>query len=287
MNSILPSVALTPGRVPAPGASDAEVVRFALSLHGYAVVGAEEAPPGTYLETLGAYLQTLDTSHPERLDLDALCILLFAKQRAHYFEGGGWPYGDPLMDEMRALTALIRERVAARGAGLAVWRGDLTRLDVDAVVNAANERMLGGGGVDGAIHRAAGPELLRACLAIPEVSAGVRCPTGEARITPGFDLPARYVIHTVGPVWHGGDRNEPDLLTSAYRSSLTLAAEYGLDTVAFPAISCGVYGYPVDAAAEVAVVAIRDFLATHECPRRALLVAFGAEVERALRAALG
>jgi O-acetyl-ADP-ribose deacetylase (regulator of RNase III) len=172
-------------------------------------------------------------------------------------------------------------------ARVEVVAGDITRLAVDAVVNAANERMLGGGGVDGAIHRAAGPELLRACLALPEVSPGVRCPTGEARITPGFRLPARYVIHTVGPVWHGGDRGEPELLASAYRAALALAAEHVLETVAFPAISTGVYGYPLDAAARVAVSTVRAFLAAHEHPRRVRLVAFEARAERALRGALG
>ena len=165
-------------------------------------------------------------------------------------------------------------------------RGDLTRLDVDAVVNAANKRLLGGGGVDGAIHRAAGPTLLDACRALPETAPGVRCPTGEARITPGFDLPARYVIHTVGPVWHGGDRGEPALLASAYDASLRLAAERGLDTVAFPAISCGVYGYPLGEAAHVAVSTVRAFQAAHPHPRCVLLVAFGGEVEQALREAL-
>jgi O-acetyl-ADP-ribose deacetylase (regulator of RNase III) len=168
-----------------------------------------------------------------------------------------------------------------------VVTGDITRLEVDAVVNAANEQMLGGGGVDGAIHRAAGPELYEACFAIPEVSPGVRCPTGEARITPGFALPARYVIHIVGPVWHGGDQGEPARLASAYRASLALAAAHGLDAVAFPAISTGVYGYPPDEAARVAVGTVRAFLAEHERPRRVLLVAFGASAERALREALG
>src|SRR6187431_351718 len=107
---------------------------------------------------------------------------------------------------------------------LDVVRGDITKLEVDAIVNAANTGLLGGGGVDGAIHRAAGPDLLAACRALPEVRPGVRCPTGEARITPGYRLPARHVIHTVGPVWHGGDRGEPALLESAYRASFALAA---------------------------------------------------------------
>lgn len=136
-------------------------------------------------------------------------------------------------------------------ASIQVLRGDLTRQDVDAIVNAANERMLGGGGVDGAIHRAAGPALLEACRAIPEVRPGVRCPTGEARITGGFELTARQVIHTVGPVY-GGRASDAALLASAFRSSLDLALEHGLESIAFPAISCGVYAYPVDEAAAIA-----------------------------------
>lgn len=137
------------------------------------------------------------------------------------------------------------------------WKGDITELDVDAIVNAANERMLGGGGVDGAIHRAAGRALLEACRAVPEVAPGLRCPTGEARITPGFALPARWVIHTAGPYWHGGDRGEPERLAACYRNCLDRAREVDARTVAFPAISCGVYGYPPAAAAAVACATIR------------------------------
>lgn len=130
-------------------------------------------------------------------------------------------------------------------------QADITTLAVDAIVNAANERLLPGAGVCGAIHAAAGPELAVACAAIG------RCPTGQAVITPGFDLPARYVIHTVGPVWHGGGHGEADLLASAYRNSVVLAAEHGLQTIAFPAISCGIYGYPVEQAAAIAVESVR------------------------------
>jgi O-acetyl-ADP-ribose deacetylase (regulator of RNase III) len=136
--------------------------------------------------------------------------------------------------------------------------GDITRLDVDAVVNAANTTLLGGGGVDGAIHRAAGPRLLQACRAIPEVSPGVRCPTGGARITPGFDLKARYIIHTAGPVWRGGGSDEPALLASCYRQSMVLAMEYDLASIAFPAISCGIYGYPPELASRVALHSLTD-----------------------------
>jgi len=140
---------------------------------------------------------------------------------------------------------------------LSVVTSDLTRLSVDAIVNAANSALLGGGGVDGAIHRAAGPGLLEACKALPQVAPGVRCPTGEARITAGFLLPARYVIHTVGPVWHGGHRGEPELLAQCYRSCIALADEHAIASMAFPAISCGVYDYPPEQAARVAIATLR------------------------------
>ena len=165
---------------------------------------------------------------------------------------------------------------------------DVTTLEVDAVVNAANERMLGGGGVDGAIHRAAGPGLLEACRRVPEVRPGVRCPTGEARLTGGFDLPAQHVAHTVGPVWHGGGDGEADLLAACYRNTLQLAFDHGdIETIAFPAISTGVYGYPSDAAAGVAVRAVADFLTAHARPRQVTFCCFGDASAAAHRAALG
>jgi O-acetyl-ADP-ribose deacetylase (regulator of RNase III) len=142
-------------------------------------------------------------------------------------------------------------------AAVRIRRGDLTRDAADAIVNAANQKMLGGGGVDGAIHRAAGPSLLEACRAVPEVRPGVRCPTGEARITPGFELRARYVIHTVGPVYGGSDR-DPEHLAAAFRSSIDLAIRHGLRSIAFPAISCGVYAYPMRDAAAISATVVRE-----------------------------
>jgi len=171
-------------------------------------------------------------------------------------------------------------------ARIEILRADITTLDVDAIVNAANERMLGGGGVDGAIHRAAGPGLLEECRRVPEVRPGVRCPTGEARITGGHDLEATSVIHTVGPVWHGGGRGEADLLRSCYRSVLRLAFENEIRSIAFPAISCGVYGYPIDAACRIAVDEITRVLDDRDLPERILLVAFSAATLDACRAAL-
>jgi O-acetyl-ADP-ribose deacetylase (regulator of RNase III) len=170
-------------------------------------------------------------------------------------------------------------------AGLSIQRGDITKLRVDAIVNAANERMLGGGGVDGAIHEAAGPALLSACRAAPEVRPGVRCPTGEARITPGFELPARHVIHTVGPVWRGGTAGEDDLLAACYRASLELAEHHAVASIAFPAISCGVYGFPVARASRIAVRAIREHLVHARTVSTVVLVAFESAILEALQAA--
>jgi O-acetyl-ADP-ribose deacetylase (regulator of RNase III) len=167
--------------------------------------------------------------------------------------------------------------------GIEIIEGDITALRVDAIVNAANETLLGGGGVDGAIHRAAGPRLLTACREMAQIRPNLRCPTGQARITPGFDLPAKFVIHTVGPVWHGGTRGEAGFLASCYRESLHLALVNGVHSVAFPAISCGVYGYPLDAAATIAVREVRAWLAAKASLAQAIFCCFGEETCRIYR----
>ena len=165
-------------------------------------------------------------------------------------------------------------------AEITLVRGDITEQQVDAVVNAANSTLLGGGGVDGAIHRAAGPELLEECRRIGG------CPTGEARITGGYRLPARYVIHTVGPVWRGGSAGEDDLLAACYRQSLALAAAHGLETIAFPAISTGIYGFPAECAARIAVATVRDAASGDKSLDRVVFCCFSEASARHHREAL-
>jgi O-acetyl-ADP-ribose deacetylase (regulator of RNase III) len=166
------------------------------------------------------------------------------------------------------------------GVALEVIEGDITTLEVDAIVNAANSSLLGGGGVDGAIHRAAGPELLAECRTLNG------CATGDVKITRGYRLPACHVIHAVGPVWRGGSHREAQLLRSCYQRAIALAQEHGLASIAFPAISCGVYGYPIAPAARIAVAAVRDALPAAPGIVRVIFVCFGSETFEATAAAL-
>ncbi len=161
-----------------------------------------------------------------------------------------------------------------------VLLGDITKIQVDAIVNAANTSLLGGGGVDGAIHRAAGPELLKECRTLGG------CKTGEAKITGAYRLPARYVIHTPGPVWHGGNHGEPELLANCYRNALLLAQAHGCESVAFPAISTGIYRFPLEKATQIAVKEMRAFLARGTCVKRILAVCFDETTKRTYEACL-
>jgi O-acetyl-ADP-ribose deacetylase (regulator of RNase III) len=163
------------------------------------------------------------------------------------------------------------------GIKVEIVLGDITKLTVDAIVNAANTTLLGGGGVDGVIHRAAGTELLAECRTLGG------CRPGEAKITRGYRLPARFVIHTVGPVWRGGERHESEILANCYRNSLQLAVENGLKTIAFPAVSCGAYGYPLPDAAQIAVKTTRNFLATEDKIDKVIFVLWGDDICDAYR----
>lgn len=169
---------------------------------------------------------------------------------------------------------------------LTVVEGSIVAITADVIVNAANEWMLGGGGVDGVIHAAAGAKLLEACRAVPEVRPGIRCPPGEARITPAFDLPARFVIHTVGPRWRGGTNGEPAVLASCYRQSLRLASEHGASSIVFPAISTGAFAYPAQLAARIAARECGNFLDQHPEFESVVLVAIRREDAAVLRQAI-
>ena len=165
-------------------------------------------------------------------------------------------------------------------AKLEIFADDITTLEVDAIVNAANEALAPGGGVCGAIHRAAGPQLAAACARIGH------CPTGEARLTDGYELPARYVIHAVSPVWHGGDQGEAELLAGCYRNAIQLAAEQGLKSIAFPAISTGIFGYPLSEATAIAVASVREALGDAATLQRVIFCTFGDDVTAAYEQAL-
>jgi len=280
----VPTHQLELATLPAADADDVEYIQFAQTFNGYTVAG---------MEGVNAIAARLKADGFSKFSLDELRLALFARQRAHYHQGGAWP-GEPdtLMNQMRELAAEIRQRVEAGdhqieapvGPRIQVWTGDITTVQGDAIVNAANETLLGGGGVDGAIHRAAGPALMEACRQFPELSPGVRCPTGQARITSGFKLPARQVIHAVGPRWQGGSHGEDDALAAAYRAILGLAEAHQLGAIAVPAISTGIYGFPPARAARIAVETIRSWQG-RTWPVRVTLVGFDAEASEILQAA--
>lgn len=271
----LPTVALTPSRIPASHKDSADPF---FHFDGYAESREQERMTDIRHRAVDEGL--------DALTVQELRIELFRTRRAQ--RHGGGPYGENDLYDRHMAVVLdeIRARVDARGGGIGLWRGDITTLVVDVTVNAANPTLAGGGGVDRAIHRAAGPGLLDACLEIEEVRPAVRCPPGDARITPAFDLPSTHVVHAVGPVWRGGDNGEPEALAFAYRASLDLASGVGAESIAFPALSTGAYGYPLFDAATVAATTCQNWLRDSGSDLRILFVAFDMKSEKALRAAL-
>jgi O-acetyl-ADP-ribose deacetylase (regulator of RNase III) len=222
----------------------------------------------------------------ESADLETLQKLITTHVRADRFNSGHLAQ----MVENGQILAILKRLVVIRGQmevfrtdsqpRIRVVQGDITRQQVDAIVNAAKESLLGGGGVDGAIHRAAGPELLAECRTLGG------CPTGEAKITQGYNLPAQWVIHTVGPVWQGGQRNEDELLACCYRNSLALAVAHSIRTLAFPAISTGVYGFPLERATRIAMAEVTTFLSRSTSVEEVRFICFGDEAHQVYQATL-
>ncbi|MFT6144351.1 MAG: O-acetyl-ADP-ribose deacetylase (regulator of RNase III) [Myxococcota bacterium] len=274
MYRLLPTEALTPSRTLPIGASDSPISRFAQTLNGYDACGGREG--------LLAAVKAMPGLHA--CTLHQLRLTLFLTQRQYDLQGGSCGPEDPVVETMREVCDIIRTRVLNQQSALLSWTGDITKLDVDAIVNATNPTLLGGSDVDGVIHRAAGPKLAEACSDLPLVSAGVRCPTGEARLTPGFDLPAAHIIHTVCPQWSGGDHGEDALLASAYEASLTLALERRFQSIAFPAIPTGAYGFPQRRAERIATNTIHRLLSTSSRILRVLFVHYPAPTSESAEA---
>lgn len=222
----------------------------------------------------------------ESADLETLQKLITTHVRADRFNSGHLAQmveNGQILAILKRLGAIRRQMEAFRSDSqqrIRVVQGDITRQQVDAIVNAAKESLLGGGGVDGAIHRAAGPELLAECRTLGG------CPTGEAKITQGYNLPARWVIHTVGPVWQGGQQREDELLASCYRNSLALAVAHNIRTLAFPAISTGVYGFPLERATRIAMAVVTTFLSRSAFVEEVRFICFGDEAYEVYQAAL-
>jgi O-acetyl-ADP-ribose deacetylase (regulator of RNase III) len=266
-----------------------EIFQIALLIDGYNL--APKLGLGDCGTFANAKLDEYNDSGQVKASAIELWICLFFEQR-RWRHFGGVPRG-PDLAYIQYLYKAFRKALGFKhlydakiGLSMAVQdrieivEGDITRLKVDAIVNAANSSLLGGGGVDGAIHRAAGPELVAECRTLGG------CKTGEAKITKGYRLPARYVIHTVGPVWNGGNKNEDQLLANCYRNSLTLAVQNGVKTIAFPAISTGIYSFPLDRATKIAVSEVKRFLEQDSTVEKVIFVCFGKETYQTYQATL-